>query len=234
MRENSTIVTAESQRDGRDLKGAAMRARLRATAESLIAEVGIEGTTTVEIARRCGVSRGAMLHHYPTRDELIIDTARHFWRRARDNVSSLADDMSQGRTRTAQFVDRLYDAVFPAQSLVIMLELMVGGRSDTRIGRAIDDILTDLFRSYEKLGEQAFSARGLSPVRIHIVMTLIVSTLRGLRIQQIIDPNQAMSREVLSALVTGIEALITDDRREHQLSPDAMGTPRSRKRVKQK
>ena len=230
MRELTTTVSEGTQRDGRELKGAAMRARLRAATEALIAEVGIEGATTVEVARRCGVSRGAMLHHYPTRDALIIDTARHFWQRARDNVSILAEDMCRARAGSTKFVDRLYDDVFPAQALVIMLELMVGGRSDTRIGRAIDGILTDLFRSYEKLGEQAFSASGLSPQRIHIILTPIVSTLQGLRIQQIIDPNHAMSRAVLSALVAAIEALLAGDHFDRVALPEKKPAARAPKR----
>jgi len=229
MRHASTIESRQTQRDGREIKGAATRARLRAATEALIAEVGIQGATTVEVARRCGVSRGAMLHHYPTRDDLIIDTARHFWKRASDNVSILADDMSKGRVGAAQFVERLYEDVFPAQALAIMLELIVGGRSDSRIGREIDKILTDLFRAYERLGEQAFSSRGQSPERIHIVMTLIVSTLRGLRIQQIIDPSDARSRAVLSTLATTVEGLLAGDNPEQAAADAAPPLPPSRK-----
>ncbi|MBX9589860.1 MAG: TetR/AcrR family transcriptional regulator [Hyphomonadaceae bacterium] len=230
MIELASTASTEVQRDGRELKGAAMRARLRAATEALIAEVGIEGATTVEVARRCEVSRGAMLHHYPTRDELIIDTARHFWQRARDNVSIFADDMRKGRAGAAEFVDRLYEEVFPAQSLVIMLELMVGGRSDTKIGRAIKEILTDLFRAYEELGEHAFGSRGLSSQRIHVVITLIVSALRGLRIQQIIDPNDAMSHAVRSTLVVAIEALLADDHWGGATLAKTRPSARSRKR----
>ena len=98
--------------DGREVKGAAMRARLRAATEELIAEVGVTATSAAAIAQRCGVSRGAMLHHYPTRDDLIIDTAAHFWLRQRETVSGLAEDLSAGRTDVGTFVTRLYNEVF--------------------------------------------------------------------------------------------------------------------------
>ena len=193
--------------DGRELKGVAMRARLREATEGVIAEMGIDATTTVEIARRCGVSRGALLHHYPTRDELIIDTARHFWRRSRDNVAALADDVREGRAGVGIFIGRLYDEVFPARSLVTMLELMVGGRSDTAIGRAVVEVLTDLFRAYEELGELAFRSHGLPPAQVHAAMTLIVSTLRGLRIQEILDPDHDISPAVRALLVDAVEGV---------------------------
>lgn len=194
--------------DGRELKGAAMRARLRAATEELIAEVGVNAASAAAIAQRCGVSRGAMLHHYPTRDDLIIDTAAHFWQRARDIVAGLADDMSAGRTDVPTFVGRLYDEVFRANALVTMLDLMVSGRSDTRVGEAVNEILTDLFHSYEELGARAFRTSGLPPERIHIIITLIVSTLRGLRIQDNIDRDEKRVRAVLATLCDCVETLI--------------------------
>jgi AcrR family transcriptional regulator len=194
--------------DGREVKGAIMRARLRAATEALIAEVGVDAASAAAIALKCGVSRGAMLHHYPTRDALIIDTAAHFWQRAQDIVTGLAEDMRDGRTDVATFVSRLYEEVFRANALVTMLDLMVSGRSDTRIGEAVNRLLTDLFTSYEALGVQAFQGSGLAPERIHVIINLIVSTLRGLRIQDNISPDQARVRAVLAALVEAVEALL--------------------------
>ncbi|KIZ47869.1 MULTISPECIES: TetR/AcrR family transcriptional regulator [Rhodopseudomonas] len=209
--ENAAVKDPTETTDGREAKGAIMRARLRAATEALIAEVGVNAASAAAIALRCGVSRGAMLHHYPTRDAIIIDTATHFWQKARDIVAGLAEDISHGRTDVATFVGRLYEEVFRANALVTMLDLMVSGRSEARIGEAVNRILTDLFASYEALGAQAFQASGLPPERIHVIITLIVSTLRGLRIQDNIHPDEARVRAVLATLVEAVEALLQKD-----------------------
>jgi AcrR family transcriptional regulator len=227
--ENTASLKDDSEAiDGRELKGAMMRARLRAATEQLITEVGVEAASAAAIALRCGVSRGAMLHHYPTRDALIVDTAAHFWQRARDVVASLAEDMDNGRTDVATFVGRLYEEVFRANALVTMLDLMVSGRSETRIGEAVNRILTDLFASYEDLGVQAFQSSGLPPERIHVIITLIVSTLRGLRIQDNIHPAETRVRDVLASLVTAVEALLQQEVRSAIKKPAK--TTGSRKR----
>lgn len=213
MANTASLKDEPEASDGREIKGAMTRARLRAATEQLIAEVGVEAASAAAIALRCGVSRGAMLHHYPTRDALIIDTAAHFWQRARDIVAGLAEDVSNGRTDVATFVDRLYDEVFRANALVTMLDLMVSGRSETRIGEAVNRILTDLFASYEDLGIQAFQSFGLPPERIRVIITLIVSTLRGLRIQDNIHPDEARVRDVLASLAEAVEALLQKERR---------------------
>ena len=52
------------------------RALLDATVESLI-EVGFARTTTLEVQRRANVSRGALLHHFPSKAELLVAAVDH-------------------------------------------------------------------------------------------------------------------------------------------------------------
>src|SRR5688572_1329248 len=52
------------------------RALLDAAIESLI-EVGFARTTTLEVQRRADVSRGALLHHFPSKAELLVATIAH-------------------------------------------------------------------------------------------------------------------------------------------------------------
>lgn len=52
------------------------RALLDATVESLI-EVGFARTTTLEVQRRAAVSRGALLHHFPSKAELLVAAVDH-------------------------------------------------------------------------------------------------------------------------------------------------------------
>ncbi|WP_162409171.1 TetR/AcrR family transcriptional regulator [Acuticoccus sediminis] len=198
----------DGKEDGRERKGAAMRARLRAATEEIIASEGYDVATAVEVARRTGVSRGAVLHHYPTRDDLIIDTARHFWRRAKQRTADLADGLNEGRVSTADFVQMFYDDVFLSRGIHTMLELIIAGRTNERIAGPVSEILADLFRAYETLGETAFAARGAGADRIHVVITLIGSTLRGLRIQEVVDPDETRTRETLAALVEAVDALL--------------------------
>ncbi|NED60867.1 TetR/AcrR family transcriptional regulator, partial [Streptomyces sp. SID10244] len=49
---------------------------LDATVDALV-ELGYAGTTTQEVNRRAGVSRGALLHHFPTREALVVAAVSH-------------------------------------------------------------------------------------------------------------------------------------------------------------
>src|SRR3977135_1954938 len=53
-------------------RSAATQARLLdATIECLV-ERGWAATSTTEVVRRAGVSRGAQVHHYPTKEDLVL------------------------------------------------------------------------------------------------------------------------------------------------------------------
>src|SRR5947207_3557168 len=52
------------------------RALLDAAVESLI-EVGFARTTPVQVQRRAEVSRGALLHHFPSKAELLVAAIAH-------------------------------------------------------------------------------------------------------------------------------------------------------------
>lgn len=49
----------------------ATRARIVDAAVDALIEVGVTATTTLEVQRRAGVSRGALLHHFPTHEDLF-------------------------------------------------------------------------------------------------------------------------------------------------------------------
>jgi AcrR family transcriptional regulator len=53
-----------------DQRAATYRRIVDVAVESLI-EAGFAATTTVEVQRRAGLSRGALLHHFPTREQLF-------------------------------------------------------------------------------------------------------------------------------------------------------------------
>src|SRR5271154_6998069 len=57
-------------------RSAAMRLRLLDAAVDCLYELGYSGTTTIEVAARAGVSRGAQLHHFPTKKRLVTVAVR--------------------------------------------------------------------------------------------------------------------------------------------------------------
>jgi len=74
------------------------RALLDAAVESLI-EVGFARTTTLEVQRRAGVSRGALLHHFPSKAELLVAAVDHLAEMRAREMKAFAQQLPPERTR---------------------------------------------------------------------------------------------------------------------------------------
>src|SRR3954454_16160546 len=55
----------------------AMRARLLEATVELLVDKGYAGTSTTLVSERAGVSRGAQLHHFPTKQDLVVAAVQH-------------------------------------------------------------------------------------------------------------------------------------------------------------
>ena len=62
----------------------ATRTALLDAALETLAEKGYAATTTIETARRAGLSRGAQLHHFPTKAQLLTAAVDHLLVRRMD------------------------------------------------------------------------------------------------------------------------------------------------------
>jgi AcrR family transcriptional regulator len=113
----------------------ATRARLmNATIESLI-DCGYYGATTLDIERRAGVSRGARIHHYPTKASLLAAAVDHLY----DQVSSSYEHVFGGAEpgtsdaqRARMGLRRLWE-MFRGRDYSAVVELTVAARTDDEL-----------------------------------------------------------------------------------------------------
>ncbi|MDF1705727.1 MAG: TetR family transcriptional regulator [Aeromicrobium sp.] len=112
-----------------------MRLRLmEATIECLV-ELGWTGTTTTVVSQRAGVSRGAQLHHFPTKQDLVVAAVEHLTERRRHELAQSAADLpAEGRTRAA--LD-LIAAQYVSPVFFAALELWVAARTDPALRAAV-------------------------------------------------------------------------------------------------
>ncbi len=112
-----------------------MRLRLmEATVECLV-ELGWNGTTTTVVSQRAGVSRGAQLHHFPTKQDLVVAAVEHLTERRRHELAQSAADLpAEGRTRAA--LD-LIAAQYVSPVFFAALELWVAARTDAVLRDAV-------------------------------------------------------------------------------------------------
>ena len=124
-------------------RSAAMRARiLAATVESLYKH-GYGLTTTVLVAATAKVSRGAMLHHFPSKADLMLATLSHVMQLSADHFLEAASGIENGWESYAALPDLRLD-VAQQPSGVAFMEIMVGARSDDAVRSRFDEFRRQL------------------------------------------------------------------------------------------
>jgi AcrR family transcriptional regulator len=111
------------------------RVLLDAAVDSLV-EHGFAGTTTLEVQRRAGVSRGALLHHFPSKAELLVATIGHLVEMRARELKVRAAELPAGPARIDAVLDLLWEC-FSGSLFAVALELRTAARTDPELRRAL-------------------------------------------------------------------------------------------------
>src|SRR5882672_9007518 len=102
-------MQAVARRRTQEERSATTRALLLDATLECLTELGYARTTTTEIAERGGVSRGAQLHHFPTKAELVTEAVEHLFERrneeSREPFARLPVNTEEPRRRRSPLVD---------------------------------------------------------------------------------------------------------------------------------
>jgi AcrR family transcriptional regulator len=135
-----------------------MRVRLLdATIDSLI-DLGYSATTTTVIADRAGVSRGAQLHHFPTKAELVAAAVEHLANRIGAELRRDAAKVKDRDVPVAEIIDALWSR-YQSPLFAAWLELSVAARTDADLREALAPVENRLRTSMSEWVLDAFGER---------------------------------------------------------------------------
>lgn len=134
------------------------RRLLDATIESL-SEVGYAKTTTPEIARRAGVSRGALAHHFPTKASIVAEAVDHLFSRNTAEFGERFQALPLADRTFGAAVDLLWE-MFQGDTFRAGLELTVAGGSDPELGASVHRAVMTFQRVVARRFVELFGATG--------------------------------------------------------------------------
>jgi len=126
-----SVVGRRTQQQRRD---ATRKRLLDATIESLI-ECGYSATTTLEIERRAGASRGARIHHFPTKASLLAAAVDHLYDQVSNSYEQAFGIAAPGISdaqRVSGGLRRLWE-IFRGREYSAVIELTVAARTDEEL-----------------------------------------------------------------------------------------------------
>jgi len=173
----------------------AMRSRLLEATVELLVERGFSGTSTTLVSERAGVSRGAQLHHFPTKNDLVVAAVEHLTELRGAELADAFDALPPGPERTRAVVRMLGDH-FSSPVFTAALELWVAARTDETLLAAVSPLEQRVGRETHRLTVEALGVDESQPgVRELVQATL--DLVRGLGLAATITDDSRRRRRIL-------------------------------------
>jgi len=173
------MAASPSSRRSQAERSAATREALLDAAISCLIEDGYASTTTNAVAVRAGLSRGAHLHHFQTRDTLLAAAADHLTRRRGEHLIQAVDALpARGPDRIARGLDLIFDS-YNNPLYQATLDLWTHGRTDDELRGHLVPIERQLDRQTIELSRRLFPDIAGRPDFERLV-ELALAAIRGL------------------------------------------------------
>lgn len=202
---SSTIARAElrpiappERTDGRVRRTQAERSsetrlRIVTAAAGLISSRGYAKLRTADVADAAGVSRGAMLHQFPTKGALVVATLAHVFEaagaisRARAGAIDPTDDL------IAAVIDDARDFFFN-EHFKVALDIVLSTSTDKMARKQILDVSRRARLPVEAAWRTALAARGVPSPLAGDLVALTMGLVRGMAICALWDDDDWFMR----------------------------------------
>lgn len=118
----------------------AMRKRLIDATLRCLVEDGYAKVTVSAIVRRAGVSRGAHLHHFPSKNALILEAADYLMRRAYRILGEVLLGIAEEEDRVQGLVEVAWKEIYDTQLFNAYFGLMLAAQHDAELSRALREL----------------------------------------------------------------------------------------------
>lgn len=185
----SVATTDANPRVPQAERSARMRRRLAQAAYEVIRDTGYVNFRTAAVARTAGVSQGAQLHHFPTKNSLAQAAIDYAWSQA--TADSLA--------RIAQFVPSndviatLMDdsqAFFFSDYFRVALDILMAGGNDRDLRESLVASTLVHRGRVERLWLEKLIEQGWRLPDAEDVLALSMSITRGFAVRALVEPDR--------------------------------------------
>lgn len=201
-------------------RSASTRRALLEAGRAAIIEFGYSRTTVAEVSKRAGVSRGAQLHHYPTKQKLMLAVADFILSDTEREVADLAKRMGDsanwagdGKEAIDAFIGEIWHRAFRKDKFHAILELINAARTDPVLRGLLAERWQRLLNAYDEIGVKVLASAKIGGGEMSTILSLTLSLVRGLATQRVVyDSNDTYYENLLSAWTEIVHRVLQSDK----------------------
>jgi len=161
----------------------ATRRKLLGAAVRCIADFGYHGATMDLIVARAGLSRGAQMHHFPTKLDFAIATYDYLLGNLTDQLREQTQNILQGKGEPADLFKYLWRNYYSGDLFVVCMELALLSRLQPSLQSRLMEITDRFHLSVDESWNVLCRGKNIDEARNVRVLNLTMSLLRGLAVQ---------------------------------------------------
>jgi AcrR family transcriptional regulator len=188
------------------MPGLSTRERLMDAAVECLIELGVAGTTTLAVQRKAEVSRGALLHHFPSHATLLAASVAELVKR---NEQAVLHSRAELRVSNDKLETAIRSLAFAARQPAYLaeLELWAVARTDTVLKQALITAERAAKRDLERVYASLFGDWASSEAYDDVV-SLTLHLVRGLAVSENIRVSIQRRERLIAAWTSAVRMML--------------------------
>ena len=179
--------------------GRASRKAILAAAADVFAENGYRGTSLTEIANRVGMTQPGLLHHFGTKDQLLLAVVEEH-EAENEHTTSMMEDLVPGNFLLVDSIEKLAMSNTRARQAQLLLTTL--SAEAIPLNHPLHEHFVQRYRTFRRgLANIIARAAEGGAVRVDVdpqqIAREIIATLDGLHLQWLLDPKEINLRKAL-------------------------------------
>jgi AcrR family transcriptional regulator len=162
-----------------------MRRRLLDATVDCLVQFGYAGTTTTKVTELAGVTRGAQVHHFPTRADLVAAAVRHLAAKRAELAFERIDEVRNAPDPLDAALDLLWE-IHQGPINYATIEMWVAARTDPDLRDQLTRVEPTARASVIEFAEAAFGDYAANPRFRHLMYTAM-DAIRGILLMGLSD-----------------------------------------------
>lgn len=168
---------------------------IEATLDILLKD-GYARATTADIADLAGVSRGALTHHFESKDDLVADALEHLLKSATQDIAVLSEKVAQGHLNLEVFLEKLWE-LFSGRLFLVTLEYVTEARHNAWLHAKVVPLVREFHAALDQIWRSFFEDSGLTSAEASATLNATLCLLRGMGVQTVLRDDPAYYRGLL-------------------------------------
>jgi len=185
------------------------RTRILKAAANLIRKRGYARFRTAEVAKEAGLSRGAQLHHFPTKDSLVVATLEYVFEQAQVLSRRRASAVNRPRDLIEAVIEDAREFFF-SEHFMVAIDIVLSTSTDQSVRKQILDISRKARRPVETAWTEALAASGVSGPLASDLVALTLSLVRGMALRTLWDNDPKWFDELFALWRQMIKVFLSD------------------------